>query len=89
MLALVGGIGSAFAQTAGGGKGGAPSGGAPGGSSGSASAVILLGTPGNCPPTLACATTVPAPVVEVKPRQACSDRRGPRDIRFTCRPDEI
>ena len=49
-VALLGGIASAFAQTAGGGgRGGGAGSGGP-----DQTAVIVYGTPGNCPPTVAC-----------------------------------
>lgn len=56
VVALAGGVGSALARGDNG--GGAPGGGnGPGGNSGSPSAVIVYGTPGNCPPTVACGAT--------------------------------
>jgi hypothetical protein len=57
VVAFLGGLAAASAQTTGGNgrgaDGGHGSGNTPKG------AVILLGTPGNCPPTIACAPTNP------------------------------
>lgn len=90
VLALVGGIGSAFAQAAGGGgKGGGNSGGGSNGGGPDPSALIVYGTAGNCPPTIACGSQVPPPVVKPRRDDLCGDRRSYRDGRFVCRPDGI
>ena len=78
-VALVGGIASAFAQAAGG-HGGGGSGNA-GNSAGSAgpNAVIVYGTPGNCPPTIACGPghTPHLHITKAKPYDPCGEfRRG-------------
>ena len=49
VVSLFGGIASAFAQSNGGGGGNGND-----GNSGGNSAVLLFGTAGNCPPTIAC-----------------------------------
>ena len=74
VFALMGGLASASAQSAGGGRGGGSDGG-PGGNSGGGSAVIVYGTPGNCPPTVACGgPEVHRPKVRwVKPSELCGD----------------
>ncbi len=89
VLALVGGIGSAFAQAAGGGGKGGGHGGSSNGGGPDPSAVIVYGTAGNCPLTVACAAPPPPPVVKPKRHDVCGDRRSYRDGRFVCRPDEI
>ena len=72
-FALVGGIASAFAQSAGGngrGGGGSSSGGAP-----DPSAIVTYGTPGNCPPTMACGADLQRRphIVRVKPHDGCGE----------------
>jgi len=84
VLALVGGIGSAFAQAAGGnGRGGGG-----GGSAGEPdlSAVLVYGLPGNCPPTIACGTPRHPPVVKARPVVNCGDRQMRVGGRTVCRP---
>lgn len=84
-FALVGGLASAFAQTAGGGQGG--HGGSAGQSegSGSGSAVLVYGTPGNCPPTIACGEPRRPPrIVKVRPYDPCGDHRPGSDRHLRC-----
>jgi hypothetical protein len=82
VLALVGGIGSAFAQTAGGnGRGGGA------GSEPDQSAVLVFGQPGNCPPTIACGSTPRhPPVIKARPVNNCGDRQMRAGGRTVCRP---
>ncbi len=73
-VALVGSIASAQAATAGGGNG--RGGGDNGDGTGSPSAVIVYGTPGNCPPTIACGPTHRPPRhVRTVPTEACGEYR--------------
>lgn len=77
-FSIFGGIASAFAQTNGAthGNGGGPSAGhSVDGRNSNSSAVVLFGTPGNCPPTRACATIPQQPRRIVVPRQLdpCGD----------------
>lgn len=85
VLALVGGIGSAFAQAAGGngrGGGGGASGGEP-----DQAAVLVFGQPGNCPPTIACGSTPRhPPVIKARPVVNCGDRQMRVGGRTVCRP---
>ena len=75
VLALAGGIASAHAQSSNGGRGGGGGGAANG--SGEGSDVIVYGTAGNCPPTLACGgeTQRPRPMkVKIyRQRDLCGD----------------
>jgi hypothetical protein len=82
VLALVGGIGSAFAQAAGGnGRGGG------GGNEPDQSAVLVFGQPGNCPPTIACGSTPRhPPVIKARPVVNCGDRQMRAGGRTVCRP---
>lgn len=68
VVSLVGGIASAFAQSQGGGGNGGNNDGNGGGDGPS---VLLYGTPGNCPPTIACAA--PKPPVARERRDNCSE----------------
>ena len=68
-------IGLAEAATAGrGNSGGSPTG-AVGGNRAPSSAVILVGSPGNCPPTIACPDPKP-PMVKKTRKQLCGDYHG-------------
>lgn len=63
-------IGQAGAQTAGGNRGG----GGPDGGNGTDGTVVLYGSPGNCPPTIACAPQRPQQPprkVRIKRSDAC------------------
>lgn len=81
-FALVGGIASAFAQSAGGGQGGR---GGNGDGSGSGSAVLVYGTPGNCPPTIACGEPRRPPrLIKVRPYDPCGDYRPGSDRYLRC-----
>lgn len=82
VLALVGGIGSAFAQAAGG------KGGGNGGAAGEPdqSSVLVYGTPGNCPPTIACGAPHHPPVVKARRVVNCGDRQVRVGGRTVCRP---
>jgi hypothetical protein len=68
VVSLVGGIASAFAQSQG---GGGDSGGNDG-NSGGTSAVLLYGTSGNCPPTVACGGQPPRRIVRER-QDNCSE----------------
>ena len=84
-FALVGGIASAFAQTAGGGQGGHGGNGGQSDGSGGSSAVIVYGTPGNCPPTIACGEPRRPPrLVKVKPYEPCGEYRPGSDRYLRC-----
>ena len=91
-VALVGGIASAFAQTAGGGNGGngGPAGGSTaGGGSGGGTAVLVYGMPGNCPPTIACGPGKPQRprLVRVKHYDPCGDFQPGSRLYNQCRKD--
>ncbi|WP_333822075.1 hypothetical protein [Pinisolibacter sp.] len=86
-VALVGGIASAFAQTAGGGNGGPAGGSSPGNGSSGSSAVLVYGLPGNCPPTIACGPGRPhRPLpVRVKRYDPCGDFQPGSRLYNQCR----
>jgi hypothetical protein len=69
VVSLFGGIASAFAQSNGGGGDNGGNSDGNGGSGGSA--VLLYGTAGNCPPTIACAA--PKPRIVREQRDNCSE----------------
>lgn len=84
-LAIVGSIASAQAAAAGGGNG--RGGGDNGGGTGDPSAVIVYGTPGNCPPTVACGPTRPGRP-QFRPtwrHDACGDYRPGSRLYRQCR----
>lgn len=83
VVALTGGIASAFAQSNGGGRGGGDSSDAGNGSS-SGSAVITYGTVGNCPPTIACGNPTPRrPKIKmVRIRDVCGDYYRPGTVAY-------
>jgi len=90
-VALVGGIASAFAQSAGG-NGGHGGGSGASGAGGETSAVIVYGTPGNCPPTIACGAPpthrVPPRIFHGRPRDTCGGYRPGTRRWLECR-DEM
>ncbi|MDK9698278.1 MAG: hypothetical protein OEL76_18035 [Siculibacillus sp.] len=81
-VALVGGIASAFAQAAGGRGGGGSGDGSP-----DPTAVLVYGTPGNCPPTIACGPGRPERPrhVRIKPYDPCGDYRPGSRLHRQCR----
>lgn len=81
VVALTGGIASAFAQSNGGGRGGGDS---SGNGSSSGSAVLTYGTAGNCPPTLACGNPTPRlPHGKIKrARDVCGDYYRPGTVAY-------
>ena len=84
--ALVGGIASASAQSDGG-NGGS---GAGDGGSGTGNPVLVFGTAGNCPPTIACGpgrTERPPLVVHKKRADPCDDYRPGSRLYRQCRYD--
>ncbi len=86
-VALVGGIASAFAQTAGGGNGGPAGGSTAGNGSGGGSAVLVYGMPGNCPPTIACGPGRPQRphLVRAKRVDPCGDYQPGSRLHNQCR----
>lgn len=70
VVSLFGGIASAFAQSNGGGSGDG-GGNSDGNGGGGGSSVLIYGTAGNCPPTIACAA--PKPRVVRERQDNCSE----------------